>query len=181
MDVTPRGTDGYDGGYRASGLTPEDVAWGVPAPVRSYWPARLAILAAIGLYLLLPERLIPGNRYIIPSLEAVVLAALSIFTPHRTTQQSKVRRTVATLLIATVTVANLINLGLLVRLLLRGGVGNGRELIFSSIAIWLTNVIVFGSARESARRRWESGSALRQWGACRRGDAAARRRCCRRR
>src|SRR5258706_11315506 len=32
---------------------------------------------------------------------------------------------------------------MLVHILLRGGVENGRELVFSSVAIWLTNVIVF--------------------------------------
>jgi uncharacterized membrane protein len=133
----------HDGGMRESGLTPEEIAWGVAAPVRSYWPARLSVLAAIVLYILLPDRVIPGPRYIIPALEAVMLAMLST-TPHRTNVQSPRRRLFATVLVGIVTVANLINLGLLVRALLHGGINNGRELIFSSIAIWLTNVIVFG-------------------------------------
>ena len=133
-----------DGGYRASGLTPEEIAWGVPSPRRSYWPARGAILAAIALYVVLPERLIPGPRLIIPLIEVALLLVLSLFTPHRTTEQSTVRRALATVLVAMVTVANLINLGLLAHELLRGGVNNGRELILSSIAVWLTNVIVFG-------------------------------------
>jgi uncharacterized membrane protein len=136
--------DAYDGGWRQSGLRPEQLAWGVPALPRSYWPARAAIAAAILLYLALPDRLIPGPRYIVPSLEGAVLLVLTVTTPHRTTVQSPRRRALATILVAIVTVANLINLGLLVRALLRGGIQNGRELIFSSIAIWLTNIIVFG-------------------------------------
>ena len=134
---------GDDGGYRSSGITAAELAWGVPSPPRSYWPARLCVVAAMILYLVLPERLIAGPRYVVPALEGVILAVLTATTPHRTTDQSAARRVLATVLIALVTVANLINLGLLVNALLQGGVQNGRELIFSSLAIWLTNVIVF--------------------------------------
>jgi hypothetical protein len=45
--------------------------------------------------------------------------------------------------VAIVTVANLINLGLLVHVMVSGHVSNGRELVFAAVAIWLTNVIVF--------------------------------------
>jgi hypothetical protein len=143
-DTTEQPRPAGDGGTRASGITREQIAWGVASPPRSYWPARLAVLSAMLLYLILPDRLIPGPRYIIPSLDGVILAVLTLTTPHRTTEQSHVRRMLAVTLIGLVTVANIINLGLLVRLLLKGGAQNGRELIYSSIAIWLTNVIVFG-------------------------------------
>jgi len=43
-----------------------------------------------------------------------------------------------------VTLANIINLGLLLTELLKGHVQNGRELVVSSVAIWLTNAIAFG-------------------------------------
>ena len=134
----------HDGGHGQTGFSATQIAWGVPSPQRSYWPARLAVIAAILLYLLLPDRLIPGPRFVVPALEVVIVVVLSVFTPHRTTEQSPLRRGLATALIALVTLANLINLGLLVTSLLGGRVQNGRELIFSSIAIWLTNVIVFG-------------------------------------
>jgi uncharacterized membrane protein len=133
-----------DGGWRSSGLRPEQLAWGVPSPPRSYWPARLAVVGAMALYLLLPERLVPGPRLVIPLLEAAVLLVLTTITPHRTNQQSPLRRRFAIVLVAIVSVANLINLGLLVHNLLLGRVQNGRELIFAAISIWLTNIIVFG-------------------------------------
>ncbi|HEV3124972.1 MAG TPA: hypothetical protein VG266_10390 [Candidatus Dormibacteraeota bacterium] len=134
-----------DGGYGASGVTPAQLAWGVPAQPQSYWPARIAVVAAAVLYVLLPERLIPGPRLLVPVLEGVVLLVISVVFPHRTSHEpSTVRRVMAIVLIALVTVANLINLGLLIRELLKGGIQNGRELVFSSIAIWVTNVIVFG-------------------------------------
>jgi hypothetical protein len=132
-----------DGGWQSSGLTPAQLAWGVPSPPRSFWPARIAVVASLGLYLALPQRLIPGPRYVVPALEGAVLLVLSTLTPHRTTEESPHRRVLATGLVAIVTVANLINLGLLVHALLSGTVQNGRELIFAAIAIWLTNVIIF--------------------------------------
>jgi hypothetical protein len=133
-----------DGGFRASGVRSEALAWGVPAADRSYWPARAAILVAAVLYLFLPDQLIPGPRWLVPALEAVILLILTTFTPHRTKQASSLRRVLVVALVALVTVANLANLGLLIHALLKGGVQNGRILILSSVAIWLTNVIVFG-------------------------------------
>lgn len=133
-----------DGGFRESGLRGEALAWGVPSADRSYWPARGAIVVAAVLYLLLPDQLIPGPRWVVPALEAVILAVLTTLTPHKTGQKSPLRRVLVVALVALVTVANMINLGLLVHALLHGGVQNGRALILASVAIWLTNVIVFG-------------------------------------
>jgi len=140
----PRRRDAQDGGFASSGLSVEALAWGVPAPPRSYWPARLAVVCALGLYLLLPDRLVPGPRFVVPALEGVVLVAISVLVPHQTTVAAPARRVLAILLIGLVSIANSINLGLLISELLKGHVQNGRELIVSSIAIWLTNVIVFG-------------------------------------
>ncbi|HEV7676943.1 MAG TPA: hypothetical protein VGQ42_00055 [Candidatus Dormibacteraeota bacterium] len=133
-----------DGGFAESGLSAAELAWGVPSPPRSYWPARIAVLAAIVLYLALPERLIPGPRFIVPALEAVALLALTVLVPHKTTVAAPARRILAILLIGLVTLMNIVNLGLLIRELLKGHVQNGRELIFASVAIWLTNTIAFG-------------------------------------
>jgi uncharacterized membrane protein len=136
--------DSPDGGFRISGVRPEALAWGVPSADRSYWPARAAIVVAAFLYLLLPNELIPGPRWVVPALEGLILLVLTTFTPHRTKQASPPRRILVVALIALVTVANLFNLGLLVHALLQGGVQNGRALILASVGIWLTNVIVFG-------------------------------------
>jgi uncharacterized membrane protein len=133
-----------DGGLRDSGFRPEELAWGVPAPPRSYWPARIAVLVAMALYLLLPDRLIPGPRIVVPALEAVVLVAITVLVPHRTTVAAPARRVLAILIIGLVTLANIINLALLLNELLKGTVQNGRELVISSVAIWLTNAIAFG-------------------------------------
>jgi uncharacterized membrane protein len=144
MDDMTSSRAGSDGGFRESGLRPEEVAWGVPAPPRSYWPARVAVLVAMALYLVLPDRLIPGPRFIVPALEGVVLVAITVLVPHRTTVAAPARRVLAILIIGLVTLANIINLGLLLNELLKGRVQNGRELVVSSVAIWLTNGIAFG-------------------------------------
>jgi len=144
MAEEPTLRDREDGGFSVSGRSVEEIAWGVPAPPRSYWPARIAVLCAIALYLVLPDRLIPGPRYLIPSLEVVVLLAISLVVPHQTTIDFPARRFIAIVIIGIVSVANALNLGLLLYELLQGRVQNGRELIVSSLAIWLTNVIVFG-------------------------------------
>lgn len=125
-------------------VSPEKLAWGVPSPPRSYWPARLSILLAAVLYVVLPDRLIPGPRYIVPVIEVVVLLVLTVGFPHHTMVDSRPRRMIALSLLALVSAANVTNIVLLLNALLRGGVQNGRELIFASAAVWLTNVIVFG-------------------------------------
>jgi len=144
MKDTTSGRAQSDGGFRESGFRPEELAWGVPAPPRSYWPARIAVLVAMALYLLLPDRVIPGPRIVVPALEAVVLVAITVLVPHRTTVAAPARRVLAILIIGLVTLANIINLGLLLSELLKGTVQNGRELVVSSVAIWLTNAIAFG-------------------------------------
>jgi len=47
-------------------------------------------------------------------------------------------------LIAVITVANMVALGDLIRALLEHSSTGGRALVFASVPIWLTNVIVFG-------------------------------------
>jgi len=133
----------FDGGYETSGLSPAELAWGVPAQPRSYWPARIAVLCALLFYVFLPDRVVPGPHFIVPSFEGVVLFALSFFVPHRTSIDAPLRRVLAILLIGMLSVANFVSLGLLVNELLRGHVQNGRGLIAASVAIWLTNIIVF--------------------------------------
>lgn len=53
-------------------------------------------------------------------------------------------RKVTIFLIGVITVANVISMALLVHLLLNTSVSQGRNLIYSAVAVWLTNVIVYG-------------------------------------
>ena len=111
--------------------------------VEPFWQAQLAVLFALLLHLLLPERLTLGPRWLLPSIEAVLLVGLAISTPYRHHTQSPARRRLSIGLIALVTAANFTALGLLVHLLLERNTAAGRDLIIAAGQIWLTNVAVF--------------------------------------
>jgi uncharacterized membrane protein len=111
--------------------------------VEPFWQAQLAVLVALLLYLALPGKLTLGPRWLLPSLEGVLLVGLAISTPYRHHSQSPARRHLSIGLIALVTVANFTALGLLVHLLLERNTAAGRDLIIAAGQIWLTNVSAF--------------------------------------
>jgi uncharacterized membrane protein len=111
--------------------------------VEPFWQAQLAVFFALLLHLALPGKLTLGPRWLLPLLEGMLLVGLVISTPYRHHSQSPVRRRVSIALIAVVTIANFIALGLLVHLLLERNTAVGRDLIIAAAQIWLTNVAVF--------------------------------------
>jgi hypothetical protein len=108
------------------------------------WPATLAIVVAIGLYIALPDSLLLGPRWVFPVLEGAILVPLTVARPHRHAGESGPSRMAAIVLIALANIGNVASLGLLVHLLLSGLQISGRTLIVSAIEIYLTNVIIFG-------------------------------------
>jgi uncharacterized membrane protein len=108
-----------------------------------HWPASLALLVCAGLYLVLPNRLVVGPRWMLPVLIVLPLIPLSARKHRHMSEATWVRVTTLTL-IGAITLANIISMGLLVHHLLRAHVTQGRSLIYSAIAVWITNVIVYG-------------------------------------
>ena len=107
------------------------------------WPASLALLSCVGLYVILPNRLVVGPRWILPVLIALPLIPLSARRHRHPNESPHVRR--ATLsLIGLVTLANVASMALLVHHLLNTQVTQGRNLIYAAVSVWLTNVIVYG-------------------------------------
>ena len=108
----------------------------------------LATVAAMALQLILPNDLIRGlgNRALIPSLEGGLLLVLLIANPGRISKEESRLRIVGITLIALITVANVVSLIELIHALLypTAGHAGGRSLVYASVPIWLTNVIVFG-------------------------------------
>jgi uncharacterized membrane protein len=102
------------------------------------------VLAAIVLEFALPPRLAVGPRWLIPALEAGLLAGLTVTTPMQLERHHSRRRAAALALTAFVSAANAASLALLSHFLLHHDVSKGRQLIVSGSLIWLTNVLIFG-------------------------------------
>ncbi len=130
----------------APGHDRDTVAWGIASHGEPRWPALLAVLVAAGLQVILPETVIRGlgNRALIPALEVGLIIVLLIVNPGEISEEESRLRLVGVTLIALITVANMVSLLELIHVLLYGSNAGGRPLVYASVPIWLTNVIVFG-------------------------------------
>ncbi len=104
---------------------------------------QLVVAAAIVLDVFLPDRLTLGSSWLLPSVEGLLLLVLVAITPHPRLRRSPIRRRVAIALIAVVSTVNIYSLILLCHYLLHGK-AHGRQLMFSGVALWVTNVLLFG-------------------------------------
>ena len=109
-----------------------------------HWSASLAVLAALGLYLILPDQLALGPRWLIPALEGGLLVLLSLVRAYRRSSEEAEVRALVIAVIALLNVTNMVSVGLLVDDLLYGGLAKGRPLLYGAVSVWLTNIIVYG-------------------------------------
>ncbi len=130
------------------GQSPQTGGIGRPYPpppkAEPSWPALVAVLGAIAVQLLLPDRVTVGPHWVLPALEAALLCGLAFATPtaaraspraapaggagpYRARQRREHR----------------ISLALLAHELLHHNSPNGRRLIVAGALIWLTNVAIF--------------------------------------
>lgn len=108
------------------------------------WHAQIAMLVAIILQLILPDRYVLGSRYALIAGECVLLLALSFTTPKERVFKSLSRRINVILLLALTSITNAYSLATVAQKLLEHGhINNGRELILVAINIYLTNIIIF--------------------------------------
>jgi hypothetical protein len=68
----------------------------------AFLPAQLTVLAAILLYVMLPEKLTVGPSWLLPGVEGLLLVGLVVATPHPSVRYSSRRRTLALALIGLV-------------------------------------------------------------------------------
>jgi hypothetical protein len=108
------------------------------------WPAAVALFLAMAMYVVLPEALIVGPRWLLPVLEGLLLVPVLIMNPDRSEPDTKFLRTISIMLIAVVSAANLSALALLVHDLLQHTAIDGKAIIFSAVVLWGTSVIAFG-------------------------------------
>lgn len=138
-------------------------AWGEPARGEPRWPASLAILVAIVLYLTLPNELqLPfgppwfaqHSHWMVPILELILIIPLTVAAPRRYANEPRWQRYGAIALIAIVNAANFISLALLLGALLRvysrltaNDLAHittiGTTLLLAAFQIWLTNVLIY--------------------------------------
>jgi uncharacterized membrane protein len=116
-----------------------------PPPPRgeAHWPPELTVAVAIGLQLLLPDRLTIVSHWLLPGIETLMLILLIVASPQRLEGEHALRRRIALTVTAVTSIANGISVVLLTRLLLHRSVANGHQLVIAGGVIWLTNVLVF--------------------------------------
>lgn len=117
---------------------------GLITRVDPLWAPQLVVLAAIALQLVLPDRLTIGPYWLFPAVEGLLLVGLTVVSPHPRMRHTPLRRQIAMGLIGLVSAVNVYALVELTHYLLQGGKVGGRPLIFSGVALWLTNVLLFG-------------------------------------
>ena len=121
----------------APGLAPKN------PPLESRWPATIAIIVALSLYLVLPAKLVIGPRWVLPVLELAAAIPLAMTNTERRVRNSGRIRAITVALIGLISAANLTSLILLVRYLIEGGAVDGNALVRSAFAVWGTFVIAF--------------------------------------
>ncbi len=115
-------------------------------PVNDRFQARIAVFAAVALYIVLPARLTIGPVWVVPALVAVILIPLVALAPTKLSQ-GRLVRTLSILLCAVLNFFNVVSVVLLIDDLVnshaRGHGLTAQELLEYGGAIWLTNIIVF--------------------------------------
>jgi hypothetical protein len=121
----------------------EAAAWGVPAAREARWPASLAVAAAVALTASLPDGLLPGPRWVLPAIEALLVIPITVVAPVRRHDEPIILRWVSLGFIGVAEVYNLISLALLVSHIVNGSATNGRQLVLSALQIYGTNILLF--------------------------------------
>ena len=110
-------------------------------------PAALAVLTAIALYGLLPNKLLLGPRFVVPALELLLFIPLVAANPRRMTRGNAQLRRLAIVLVLLIAITNAIAEVLLIRQLVGGqGKDHPTTLLLAAGQVWLTNVLVFALA-----------------------------------
>jgi uncharacterized membrane protein len=103
------------------------------------------VLGAIGLMLLLPERVANRPRWVLPGLAVLFLIGVFVAKSARSTRRTRELRIASLLLIGVMSISNATSAGRLIVDLVRGdGIRQPSQLLLTGASIWFTNVIVFG-------------------------------------
>jgi hypothetical protein len=114
------------------------------AQVEPYWHVYAAVIVAISLQFLLNSKLTIGPKHIVVGMELLLLAALLLFSPYQHRVVRHFQRIIATGFLALISLANISSLFLIIRALFATPGISGRQLLVSALAVYLTNIIIFG-------------------------------------
>jgi uncharacterized membrane protein len=106
------------------------------------WHVQLAIIIVIILQLVIDTQLTIRPKYLVAFVELLLLIVLMVVA--QTSASLRIRRTFAILLTALITMGNVISLFLVCYSLFNDHGIDGKGLLFSAAAIYLTNIIIFG-------------------------------------
>ncbi len=126
--------------------TPADLAaWRRRTAGERRWPVSLAVVVAIALQLALPDRLGLRPAWLLPAVEVLLLAALTIANPDRLDRRHPALRAGSLALIGVLAASNALSAVLLVQELVHGGAStrHAGPLLAGGAAVYLTNVIAF--------------------------------------
>ena len=115
-----------------------------PITRRELWYAQATLLVAIVLQLTLSDALRFGPQYLVAGLELLLVLGIGFTAPRRHTSTAKPHRGISVLLIGLVSLANAGQLALLTKALINGTHLPGKTLLSGALAIFLTNIIMFG-------------------------------------
>jgi uncharacterized membrane protein len=107
------------------------------------WPVTVAVAAALTMQANLPDNLVLGPRWLLPSIGGVLAIVLIGANPRRIDRASKPLRATSLVLIGLISLANGYSAARLIDRLLTVGEKDPTRLLLTGGAIWLTNVIVF--------------------------------------
>lgn len=118
-------------------------AWRRVTVTEQRLPVTLAVIAMIVLQSRVPEHLSLFRWWILPVIEAVILAVLVAANPRRVDQNSMRLRLLSLLLIAVASLANAWAAGSLIVGLVHGAGTDASALLLTGANIWFTNIVIF--------------------------------------
>jgi uncharacterized membrane protein len=107
-------------------------------------PVAAAVALAIGLQLVLPDRLVIHPSWLLPTLEGLLLAGLIAANPKRINRRSTALRAASVALIVLISLANAWSSGELIKGIINGTLGDNPTLLLSrGASVYVTNILVF--------------------------------------
>lgn len=107
------------------------------------WPAVVALLVAMGLFLTLPSSFLPALRYTVVAIGLVILIPLIAINPVRFQRETVWSRNLSIAETLLLLAANQVALVQLVNQLVNTTPTHSRGLLLSAAQVWFTNIIAF--------------------------------------